>query len=167
MTKVKDKREENHEQQEQSHESQGIEEKQVNSFWDITYGGEEEEAKEIHQSQNIVNTRISRKNNSSNAPNTSKPPTTTTSNTKKTSSSTNLNSPKLSKTTPSNEKDNYQTPKPSDPSISPKQLEYYFLEYLEYLKKTKSNISLFKLLKLPQIQENIIKNRCWIVFPLE
>jgi hypothetical protein len=57
--------------------------------------------------------------------------------------------------TPSNHKDNDQMPKPSSPSISPKNMEY---DFLEDLKKTKSNISLFELMKLPHIQENFIKN---------
>ena len=45
-------------------------------------------------------------------------------------------------------------PKPSSPSISPKNMEY---DFLEDLKKTKSNIFLFELMKLPHIQENFIK----------
>jgi hypothetical protein len=126
----------------------------VNSFWDITYGGEEEEMEEIHMSQNVVTTRSSSKNTSSNTQNTSNPPTTTTSNTKQTSSPANLTAPNLPKTTPSNHKANNQTPKPSAPSISPTKLEY---DFLEDLKKTKANISLFELMKLPQIQENLLK----------
>ena len=55
--------------------------------------------------------------------------------------------------TPSNHKDNDQMPKPSSPSISPKNMEY---DFLEDLNKTKANISLFELMKLPEIQENSI-----------
>jgi hypothetical protein len=71
------------------------------------------------------------------------------------SSLTNLTTPNISKMTPSNHKDNDQMPKPSSPSISPKNMEY---DFLEDLKKTKSNIFLFELMKLPHIQENFIKN---------
>jgi hypothetical protein len=127
---------------------------EVNSFWDISYGGEEEEIDEIHLSQNVVTTRILRKNTSYNTPNTPNPPTTTTSNTKKTSSPPNLTTPILYKMTPSNQKANDQNIRPSAPSFSPAKLEY---DFLEDLNKTKSNISLFELMKLTQIQENFIK----------
>jgi hypothetical protein len=68
MIEVKNEGEEKHQQHEQSQESQGAQEKQLNSFLDITYGGEEEEMEEINLSQNVVTTRSSSKNISSNTP---------------------------------------------------------------------------------------------------
>jgi hypothetical protein len=43
---------------------QETEEKQLNYFWDITYGGKEEEIEEVHMSKNVVTTRSTRKNTS-------------------------------------------------------------------------------------------------------
>jgi hypothetical protein len=46
-------------------------EKEVNSFWDISFGlgeQEEEDVEEIHMSQNVVTTRSASKASSSNSP---------------------------------------------------------------------------------------------------
>jgi hypothetical protein len=63
------------EQTEQSQEIDELPEKQVNSFWDISYGvEEEEEIEEIHMSQNVVTTRSASKKASSDTPTPFEPP---------------------------------------------------------------------------------------------
>jgi hypothetical protein len=97
----------------------------VNSFWEISYGVEEEgETKEIHMSQNVVTIRSESKKASSETPTPSEPP---------------KNAPDTQKTpeTPS---------KMIVPSNISTKLEY---DFLEDLKRNKANISLFELMKLP------------------
>jgi hypothetical protein len=153
MTDVDKEGGESQEQQEQPQESQELEEKQLNSFWDIAYGGDEEEVEEVHMSQNVVTTRSASKKSSDDTPNIANPTSPTTPITKLSSSLANpTHNP--SKITSSNPRTIDQTPKPSASSIPMARLEY---DFLEDLKKTKVNISLFELMKIPQIQENIIK----------
>jgi len=75
LIESKDEEEGENDQKEQSHETDEMHEKQVNSFSDISYGVEEEEdIEEIHMSQNSMTTRSERKNTPFDILSPSKPP---------------------------------------------------------------------------------------------
>jgi hypothetical protein len=125
MTDV-DEGEQIQEQQEQPQESQEPEEKQINSFWDIDYGGDEEEVEEVHMSQNFVTTRSFNKKAYEDTPSTTNPTSPTTLITKQSYSPTNA--------TPNPSMMSYSNPKMNDkPNILSTplaRLEYDFLEDL-------------------------------------
>jgi hypothetical protein len=105
-------------------------------------------------SQNVVTTISASKKTLEDTPSNSNPPTSTTSSTKQASSSSKT-TPNPSKTKPSDRKAFNQAPKPNASSMPLAKMEY---DFLEDMNNTKSKISLFELIKIPQIQENFIKN---------
>jgi hypothetical protein len=141
------------EQEEKSQESHEPEQNQLNSFWNISFGEEQEEVEEVHMSQNIVTTRSTNKKNYNDGTTTNNPTTPTTYTTKPSSPPTNF-VPNPLKNTPSNQKMTNQTLNLNTISTPPVMIEY---DLLEYLKNTKEKISLFELMKIPQIQENVFK----------